>query len=516
MESAHTRVADFLSRRADAADATQNSRVHDGRPDQDARRVMTRAEAHALAEFVREVTTFPFMGVIVDHTATAVATQRFGHPPKGTDVDALRIGWNAYLGSAVMVDINTNVRDPTILRRIIQRAMATQMPRIVDNDDDDKPDATDIPKPAVYLPLPVPLWHPRSAVAMAAERGSALAQLSGPFHGTAWRGTGTVAVAARSFYFLSPEGNTTVFGESTDCEVSITARSVDGSAAGWSGQARRDWDQIKPTDAARAAIARAEQQQNPSRFEPGRYTAILSATAVGQLLRAMARMFNVRWIGPFNPPQSAPPPELETALTVVPADRRGQRVFDPRITLSSDPTDPEGGDFPFFYGDGGMGTPNPKSTWIENGVLKLRSVDAGDALQSGMIARKDPFLMRMSGGPTSVEEMIASCERGIYVHRFANLEVIDGRSGAMSGFTRDGCLLIMNGKVSRPIKDFRIFESPFLSMNRVLALGKPERVAFGFTPPNAQNPELQWPLPPIIAPPMMVTDFNFAALSDAV
>jgi len=491
-----------LARRADGAGTAATATATEP-----ARRVVTRAEALGLAHFVRDVTRSPYLGVVIDHTATAVATQRVGHPPHSTDADALTLSWETQLGSAVYVNVDTNVRDPDLLRQVILHATVTKTPPMTWGPLADDGDRSDPPKPATYLP--VALWHQRTIAAMASERGEALAQLTAPFAGTAWHGMGTAACAARAFFFLSPGGDVDAWGESTDSEVSVTARAADGSAVGWSGRAHRDWGQLQLTEVAKTAIAEAERHRNPSRFEPGRYTAILSATAVGQLLQAMAGRYNIMQDSPFNLPRGS-------MANGGRSDRRGQRVFDPRITLSSDPADLDGGDLPFFYGDGGMGNPNPTSTWVEHGVLKLRSAAVNDALMAGLTPRKDPLAVRMSGGPTSVAEMIASCERGIYVHRFANLEVVDPRSGALSGFTRDGCLLIMHGKIARPIKDFRIFESPFLSFNRVLALGTPERVAFGFIPPNTNNPYFQWPLPPVIAPPMMVTDFNFAALSDAV
>jgi hypothetical protein len=471
--------------------------------------VLTRPEALALAQFVREVTQDPYGGVIIDHTATAVASQRVGHAPQSRDVDHLLLQIGCLMGSAVSMSINTNVRDATVLRQVLQQAMLTKTPPVVADPDDDKPDLADLPKPATYLA--VTLWSPRTATALTTERGTALAQLTAPFQGTDWHGMGTVAIGERAFFYLDPSEANTVFGEWTDSEVSVTARSADGSASGWSGHTHRDWSQLAPAQVARAAMAAAEQQRHASRLEPGRYTAILSATAVGQLLQAVAQLFDVA-NGPFE--IQPPNPALNQGRT----DRRGMQVFDPRVTLWSDPSDPEGGDFPFFYGDGGMGVPNPKNSWVENGILNLRSVDVGGALLRGMIPRKTPWAVHMKGGPTSVAEMITQCERGIYVHRFANLEVTDRRSGALSGFTRDGCLLIQHGKVSRPVTDFRIFESPFLALNqRLVTLGPAERVAFGFFPtnPDSEGPHA-WPLPPVIAPPIMVTDFNFAALADSV
>jgi len=490
----------FLARRAEMA--------HWGLSSPDVRRVITHDEAQALGAYVRSVANNPHLGIQIEHMVTAVATHRLGHSPRAIDMDTLSLSWPTQLGSGVRLDINTNVRDVPTLRRVIERALATQMPPVIRSSDDADEDtdaghATEPPAPLPYLP--VALWHERTVSAMTSERGTALAQLHTPFQGSGWHGIGTVAFSERAFLYLSPAGDITAWGESTDSEVSMTAHTADGSAVGRSGQAHRDWGQLHLTRVAEMAIADAERQRNPSRAEPGRYTAILSPTAMGQLLRAMAPLFDLSSLSPLSPPN----------YRVGHKDKRGQRLFDSHITLSTDPADPDGGDFPFFDGWGGLGYPSGKTTWVEHGVLRERSVDVGTGLQYGIVPRKDPFAIRMSGGPTSVAEMITQCERGIYVHEFADLDVIDRQSGAVSGYTRNGCLLISHGKIVRPIKNFRIFESPFASLNRVLALGMPERVAFGFLPSGARDRDVFWPLAPVIAPPVMIRDFNFVALMDA-
>jgi len=466
------------------------------------RRVLTRDEAHTLATFVQQQVGGTWTPQItITSAVTSAATQRIGFAPQSADVDELLVGWTTQLGSYITVAIDTNVRDADTLRRVIGHVSAVQTPQRLRTADDDEDADPSLNHRSAYLP--VMLWHDRTIAGMMNGRGDALAKLSLPFRGTSWHGMGTVALSAQSFFLLGDDLANATFGEMTDSEISMTARAADGSAVGWSSRAHRDWSQIDPEQVAREAITMAEQHRNPSRVEPGRYTAILSATAVGQLLRTMAPLYNVVSDSPFNMPNSKKAGD---------PDRRGQRVFDPRVTLWTDPMDPDGGEYPFDDG----GTPNPKTTWVDHGVLKARSAGLRDALDLGLTPRKNPVSIRMSGGPTSIDDMIAHCERGIYVNRFANLDIIDGHSGAMSGFTRDGCLLILNGKIARPVKDFRIFESPFLSLNRVLALGEPRRVAFGFIPPQATDYHEHWPLPPVIAPPMMVTDFNFAALADAV
>jgi predicted Zn-dependent protease len=117
--------------------------------------------------------------------------------------------------------------------------------------------------------------------------------------------------------------------------------------------------------------------------------------------------------------------------------------------------------------------------------------------------------------------MIAQCERGIYVTRLAGVTVVDRPSGTMSGVTRDGCFLVKDGKIAQPVINFRFYQSPVVSFNNVLALGVPQRVSFGFTPAGGGGGRFDealqaWPQPPVIVPPMMVQDFNFVALVDAI
>jgi predicted Zn-dependent protease len=198
----------------------------------------------------------------------------------------------------------------------------------------------------------------------------------------------------------------------------------------------------------------------------------------------------------------------------------GERVFDERLTLFTDPNDPMGGDFPFFADDA---TPSGASTWIEGGVLRALSYNPGDAAGMGKTPIQQPYSLHMLPAPgtttATIEEMIASCARGIYVHRFSGVKIMDFGSAAMAGTTRDGCFLVKDGKIHGPVANFRFYESPFLMCNRIMAVGVAERVAFGYRPSTSWGGvrrDDQWPFAPIIVPPLMVRDFNFSSLSDAV
>ena len=105
----------------------------------------------------------------------------------------------------------------------------------------------------------------------------------------------------------------------------------------------------------------------------------------------------------------------------------------------------------------------------------------------------------MVGGTKSVDELVAGTQRGILVTRFWYIRFLDQRTVMVTGLTRDGTFLIENGKITRPLKNFRWNESPLLMLNRLEDIGRPEPTAAGRT-----------------MPALRVSNFNFTSLSDAV
>jgi predicted Zn-dependent protease len=189
----------------------------------------------------------------------------------------------------------------------------------------------------------------------------------------------------------------------------------------------------------------------------------------------------------------------------------GDKVVDERITISSDPMDPDAGFPPFSAQDAGF-TFEPvyhAATWIKNGVLTELAYDRHYAIEKlGLSADKpNPFAYRMTGGDTSVAEMISTTKRGLLVTRFSNLLRLDDHSLLIRGYTRDGLWLIQDGQISKPVKNMVCTESVMFALNNVLQLGVPQRVyhpGWGY-----------WPMP-VIVPPLKIADFSFTALADAI
>jgi predicted Zn-dependent protease len=144
---------------------------------------------------------------------------------------------------------------------------------------------------------------------------------------------------------------------------------------------------------------------------------------------------------------------------------------------------------------------------IENGVVKNLNYDRYWAQKKGVSPTASGGSLKMSGGSSTMEEMIASTPRGLLVTRFWYLRPVDQRTILYTGRTRDGTFLIENGKITRAVKNLRFNDSPVFMLNNLESLGVPTRVSAS---------EDGGPGQAVVVPPIKVRDFNFTSLSDAV
>lgn len=320
------------------------------------------------------------------------------------------------------------------------------------------------------------------------------AQVIGPLIASARRANllaaGYVQVSANGRAVMDTWGRALYFPY-TKAEFSVTVRDPKGTGSGWAGVDFSDWTRIDPARLSDIAMDKCLRSRNPVAVEPGRYTAILEPQAVCDIWEPVAdwldRNMAENGKGPFASAKNG-------------YSKIGQRILDPRVTMSADPMDPDLG-FPPFDRAGNVFHP---ATWIENGVLKelayLRPYGIKLLAQNSGLPNSLAF--RLSGGTVSVDEMIATTKRGLLVTRFSGVSVIDNKSLLCGGYTRDGLWLVENGKISKPVKNFRFTESPLFAFNNLDQLGAPVRV--------------YRPKAPAVVPPAKVRDFNFSSLSEAV
>jgi predicted Zn-dependent protease len=356
----------------------------------------------------------------------------------------------------------------------------------------------------------------------ASQRADAALQLTQQAATKQMLSAGYIEVMARSLAALDTEGRTLYFPY-TAAQYSVTVRDPKGTASGWAGVDQTAWSTINATQLTTTALDKCLQSQHAVRVEPGRYTTILEPQAVGDLV---GQLFGTPAIGmdPMNlstnlySSSRGPGPFYKTVAPPLPGETRlGERVVDERITVSSDPMDPMIGFPPFALvssnaiDEFAVPVYHPV-TWIDRGVLTHLAYNRTEAIveMGGATGLPNSGAFRMSGGETSIEEMILTTKRGILVTRFDQLQQLDFTSQLYRGYTRDGLWLIENGKISKAIKNLVFTESVLFALNNIDQLGVPKRIFHPGTLLPFYVPQ------PRVVPAIKVRDFSFTALTDAV
>ena len=197
----------------------------------------------------------------------------------------------------------------------------------------------------------------------------------------------------------------------TQAQCSVTIRHPKGVGSGWAGLSGYEWTAIEGTRLAQQALTKCLASINPVRIEPGRYTTVLEAQAVNDLVTlilsqtvahdAIERLDAEFGAGPF-------PLGEDRALGLV-RTKLGLKVVDERISISHDPMDPLLGVAP----EPGL----TAVTWIDRGIFKSFNHSRQYALSTLGDNLGVPFrpAYRMSGGDTSIDEMIDTTQRGLLV-----------------------------------------------------------------------------------------------------
>lgn len=288
------------------------------------------------------------------------------------------------------------------------------------------------------------------------------------------------------------------YHRSTGANYTLTVRTNDGTGSGWIGGDENDFGKIDFSGIATRAIEKARASRNPQAIEPGRYTVIFEPQAVSDLIGSVRGAMNARSAEEGRSPFSVRGPNGN-------GTKLGERIMDGRVTIVTDPADPQILGAPFD----GEGMPTGRQVWVENGVLKQLAYSRFWAARKGVTANSGGGGgfgggggggLKMLGGDSSIDAMIKGTERAVLVTRLWYLRVVDGRTLVYTGLTRDGTFLVENGKVARSIKNFRFNDSPLFLLNNLEAVGPTVRVAEGGS----------------VVPALKARDFNFTSLSDAV
>jgi predicted Zn-dependent protease len=227
-------------------------------------------------------------------------------------------------------------------------------------------------------------------------------------------------------------------------------------------------------------------------IDPGVYTVILSPEAVSEILNYTGyTAFNGKMI-------------MENKSFV--SHNRGKKIFPETINISDDPFDELTMPLPFDL----VGYPRKKIDLIKEGVIKDGVYDHLTALKynrkcTGNTLSPEhasfgalPFNLVMKEGSNSVEEVISSTKKGVYISRFHYVNILNPMSVQLTGMTRNGTFLIEDGKLGKAIKNMRFNTSVVDMLKAVDMISKERQTKSGF-------------IGPTVAPYLRTNNFTFSS-----
>jgi predicted Zn-dependent protease len=446
--------------------------------------VVTRDEAKALADRVLALSK-------ADETRVNI-TSRWSGNTRFADASITTSGGITDVAVTVTVTVGrkraaatTNVLDEPSLRRTVE--LAAQLARLAPDDPEMMPELG--PQSYATVNAYIEDTANLNPVARAGAVQRAIAGTGSQIFSAGFLEAQAVSVAVATSKGLF------AFHRTTDAELSMTARTPDGTGSGWASAGSRDWGKVDPAAIGRIAARKAQASRHPQALDARPYTAVLEPQAVNDLVPLLSFALDARNAD-----------EGRSAFSKTGGGTRiGERVCDERVTLITDPADPDLLGMPFDV----EGLPIRRTTWIDKGILRNLSytrfwaqkqnvAPTGEEIYNGASVFSGAGL-KLTGGTKTTDELIAGCDYGVLVTHFFYIRSLEPRTVLYTGLTRDGAFLIEKGKITRPLKNLRWNESPLLMLNRLEDIGRSEAVAAGRH-----------------MPALRIREFNFTSLSDAV
>lgn len=277
----------------------------------------------------------------------------------------------------------------------------------------------------------------------------------------------------------------------TEAGFSATLRTAAGDGSGWaagSGNSVRDIDHARCT--ARA-VEKAQRSVGPRPLAPGKYVTVLEPACVASLMQLLLFSLNARSADEGRSYFSEPGGKTKL----------GQQLFHESISIRSDPGAPVAPGAP-FSDDGQVQRPQ---AWIDRGRLSTLWCERFWAKERGHEALPPPSNLLMSGGSGSLEQLIASTERGVLITSLWYIRPLNPRRLSYTGLTRDGVFWIEDGKIAHPVSNFRWNDSPISVLENVEAASESVRAS-----PRDGSATNLW------VPALRVRQFELSSVSDAV
>ncbi|MBZ0222161.1 MAG: TldD/PmbA family protein [Dokdonella sp.] len=279
------------------------------------------------------------------------------------------------------------------------------------------------------------------------------------------------------------------YQKSCDMDFTCTVRTEDGKGSGWVARNLADVSAFDAKSDIQTAIDKAKGSVDAKALEPGKYTVIMEPAATAGLISFMMFGFDAR---------SAD--EGRSFLSKKGGNKLGEKLFDERVTMYSDPWDANTAVLPWDQ----EGLARERTSIIDKGKVEYLRYSRYWAQKQGKKSVGQPGNLIMVGGDKSTMDLVKTTKKGVLVTRTWYIRMVDPQTVLLTGLTRDGTFYIEDGQIKYPIKNFRFNESPAIMLNNIEEMGKSVRVK------GDESPFI------MMVPPMKIRDFTFTSLSDAV
>jgi len=241
----------------------------------------------------------------------------------------------------------------------------------------------------------------------------------------------------------------------------LIINTMSDTSAGWAKGGSWRLSDMDTEALGREAVSKAVDGREPVAIEPGRYPVVLDTYAVDDILEALSL---------YGMGAQAVQEGRSWMNDVI-----GDQAMSPSVTIWDDGSAPQGWPVPFDA----EGVPRRRVDIITDGVVNTPVHNSYTAGKEGTVSTGHQAYFTggpiasnlfMQPGDASLNDLIASTERGLYITRFFYTRLAHSKGCVMTGMTRDGTFMIENGQITHPVKDLR-FTQPYVE-----ALAKVEHI----------------------------------------
>jgi predicted Zn-dependent protease len=253
--------------------------------------------------------------------------------------------------------------------------------------------------------------------------------------------------------------------------LELTGRSPDGTRSAWVGHATRDFSDVDVLASADELAQRLAWAERRVDLPAGRYETLLPPSAVADL------MVYVYWES-----GALDAHEGRTVFSKPGGGTRvGERLSPLPVSLRSDPTAAglECASHVVTTASSRLssvfdnGLECGAVDWIRDGELSalLQTRHSAEVTGLPFTPWVDNLMLRADGEGRSLEQMVASTERGLLLTCLWYIREVDPQTLLVTGLTRDGVYLVEGGEVVGAVNNFRFNESPVGMLGRLTEVG---------------------------------------------